>query len=288
MSPDLGLLEMGIPIDLADGLAAGRPGASRTSRRLTGVRHPHLWRLRLAFAITLIVVACLAVTGSLASLVLSRVLAHRRGAVGRGILRLSARLTLQVARLTGLIQCDLPALAEMVGPYGLLLVANHPSRLDALFMIACLPDLVCITKASIWDHRLFGAAIRMAGYPRVGDDRHFASVGALLLDGHRVLVFPEGTRSPTAGPGPFRPGFAVLARQAQVPIQTIMIETDSDFLGRDWPLLRVPARPVRIGLRVGTRFDPPGRQPGDMRRVALAVERAFHEQPADPRRDMPA
>ena len=280
---------MGIPIDVADGLVAGRPSAARTSRCRTGIRQ--VWHLRLAFIITLVVAAYLIVMGSLTSLALSRVLAHRRGQVGRAMLRLTARLTLRVARLTGLVQCDLSALTKVAGQHsinGLLLVANHPSRLDALFMIACLPDLVCITKASIWDHRLFGATIRMAGYPRVGDDRHLASVAALLLRGYRVLVFPEGTRSPTTGPGRFRPGFAFLARQAHVPIQTIMIQTDSDFLGRDWPLLRVPARTIRVGLRVGTRFDPPGNQPGDMRRVALAVERVFHEEPADPQWDKPA
>lgn len=283
---------MDIPIDVADGLAAGHPAVSRARRSASGRIGAHrVWRLRLAFTITLVVAVCLMVMAGLASLALSRVLTHRRGAVGRSMLRLGARLTLRVATLTGLVRYDLSALAGMDDPHrpgGLLLVANHPSRLDALFMIACLPGLVCITKASIWDRRLLGATIRMAGYPRVGDDRHLASVAALLLDGFRVLVFPEGTRSPPTGPGPFRPGFAFLARQAQVPIQTVMIETDFDFLGRDWPLLRVPARPVRIGLRVGTRFDPPGNQLGDMRRVALAVERAFHEQPANPQGNMPA
>lgn len=279
------------PIDVADGLAARRPSASWAARSTSSQHRDsarHVWHLRLAFTTTLSVAACVILVGSLTSLMLSRVLAHRRGVAGRTMLRLSARLILQVARLTGLIQYDPSAVTELAGPHhtsGLLLVANHPSRLDALFMIADLPDLVCITKASIWDHRLFGATIRMAGYPRVGDDRQLTSVAAFLLNGYHVLVFPEGTRSPTAGQARFRPGFTFLARQAQVPIQTIMIVTDSGFLGRDWPLLRVPARSVRFGLRVGPRFDPPGHQPGDMRRVALAVERAFHEQPANPQWD---
>lgn len=286
---------MEIPVDVADGLATGGLSASRTSRSAsgrhrTGVPRQRLWHLRFAFAVTLTVALFLMVTGSLASLMLNRVLGYRRGAAGRAMLRLSARLAFRVARLTGLIQCDLSALAKVAGTRwtdGLLLVANHPSRLDALFMIACLPDLVCITKASIWDHWLFGATIRMAGYPRVGDDRHLAGVAALLRDGFRVLVFPEGTRSPPDGPGAFHPGFTLPARQAQAPIQTVMIEADCNFLGRDWPVLRVPARAVRVGLRIGTRFDPPGNRPGDMRRVARAVEQAFHEKPTDPQWDMP-
>lgn len=296
MRLDQGLLDMRILIGLADGLPATRLHASGTSParsgpRRTGLHHVRLWHLRLAFAVTAVVAAVLVVVGSVAALALKKVLAHRRGPVGRWMLRFGARLVLRVATLTGLVRCDLPALAELAGPHrrtGLLLVANHPSRLDALFMIASVPGLVCVTKASIWDRTLFSAAIRMAGYPRAGDDRHLATAATALLEGRPVLVFPEGTRSPPGGPGRFHPGFACLARQAQVPIQAVMIETDSDFLGRNQPLLRVPARPVRIVLRAGARFDPPGNRPGDMRRLALAVELAFHETPASPLLEMAA
>lgn len=219
-------------------------------------------------------VAVLAVLGSVIALLLQRLLpAARHGAAGRALLRLCARCTLWVARRTAVLECDLDALHRLRDEPGLVLVANHPSRLDAVLLMACLPELVCVTKPSILALPLFGAAMRLAGSPRAGALRGLVGRSATQLRGGRqLLVFPEGTRSPPGGVGPFQPGFAALAQSAGAPVQTIVIETSSRFLGRDWPLLRRPAATVQYRVRLGPRFGPPA--PGEARALAVAVERA--------------
>ena len=43
---------------------------------------------------------------------------------------------------------------------------------------------------------------------------------------------------------------------AQVPIQTVFIETPSAYLRKGWPIWRTPEFPVVFKLRLGQRFAP--------------------------------
>ena len=85
-----------------------------------------------------------------------------------------------------------------------------------------------------------------------------AAVEALRGGGHLIL-FPEGTRTEADAPGrinPFRPGITLIALRAAAPIQTVVIETDSPYLGKGWPIWRLPPVPIRFRLRLGERFEP--------------------------------
>jgi hypothetical protein len=46
-----------------------------------------------------------------------------------------------------------------------------------------------------------------------------------------------------------------------VPIQAVIIETDTPYLRKGWPIWRVPAFPIRIRVRLGERFAPEGDHP---------------------------
>jgi 1-acyl-sn-glycerol-3-phosphate acyltransferase len=72
--------------------------------------------------------------------------------------------------------------------------------------------------------------------------------------GSQLLVFPEGTRT-VAGPvNPFKGGFALIAKHAGVPVQTVFIETNSRYLGKGWPVHRMPRLPLYYRVRLGPRF----------------------------------
>jgi hypothetical protein len=42
-----------------------------------------------------------------------------------------------------------------------------------------------------------------------------------------------------------------------VPVQTILIETDSRYLSKGWSVFRVAPMPIHYRVRLGRRFDPP-------------------------------
>ena len=77
-----------------------------------------------------------------------------------------------------------------------------------------------------------------------------------LRDGGQLVVFPEGTRTTRRPLNPFHASFTLIARRAAAPIQTVFIDTDSPYLGKGWPLWRLPPLPIRFSVRLGQRFAP--------------------------------
>ena len=81
---------------------------------------------------------------------------------------------------------------------------------------------------------------------------------AAVRAGSQLLVFPEGTRTRREPVNHFEGGFALIAKTARVPVQTVFIETNSLFLSKGWPLFRKPAFPLIYRARLGRRFEVKG------------------------------
>ncbi|HND99829.1 MAG TPA: hypothetical protein PLP98_15115, partial [Plasticicumulans sp.] len=72
---------------------------------------------------------------------------------------------------------------------------------------------------------------------------------------------------------------ALIACRARVPVQTLIIETDSGYLRKGWPLFRRPAMPIHFRVRLGRRFPPPD---GDIARYTAELEAWFAAELAAP------
>lgn len=156
---------------------------------------------------------------------------------------------------TGRATFDLSALDALREQPPMVIVANHPALLDAMMFASRLPRMVCIMKADVRLNPVFGGAAALSGYWRA--DRPIEMLHAMneaLAAGQHVLIFPESTRTTQFPVNPFKGNFALIAKQARVPVQTVFIETDTRFLGKGWPLLRKPPCPFRFVLRLGRRF----------------------------------
>jgi len=57
-------------------------------------------------------------------------------------------------------------------------------------------------------------------------------------------------------------------------VQTLLIETDSPFLGKGWPLWLRPALPITYRVRLGRRFEPPH----DVAAFVAELERYFRQE----------
>jgi 1-acyl-sn-glycerol-3-phosphate acyltransferase len=165
------------------------------------------------------------------------------------------RALLGLMQATGLAQFDLTALDALRDETGLVIVPNHPTLIDALLVASRLPRVVCITKAALWDNPALGAAARLAGYIR-NDAPHrlVRAAAAAIARGNQLLIFPEGTRTTIRPINPFKGGFALMARQAGVPIQTVFLQADPPYLSKGWSLLQRPTFPIRYHARLGRRF----------------------------------
>jgi 1-acyl-sn-glycerol-3-phosphate acyltransferase len=193
---------------------------------------------------------------SLPAVFLNWLLPRRIGEpLGQFMIMAGFRYFVAVMRLTGIIVCDLRDLDALRRSTPVVIASNHPSLLDAVLVISRLPRVVCAAKAEILDNIFLGAGARLAGYIRNDSPaaivRHAA---ALLAAGRHFLIFPEGTRSTATRIGDFKGGFALIAKKAGTPVQTVFIESNSSFLGKGWSLFKRPEFPLVYRVRLGRRF----------------------------------
>jgi 1-acyl-sn-glycerol-3-phosphate acyltransferase len=138
---------------------------------------------------------------------------------------------------------------------GAVIAPNHPCLLDATLFLARLPHLTCLMKRSILDNPFMGASAKLSGYLRNDHGAEFIRQGRdALRAGQNLLIFPEGTRTVQAPVNSFKKGFALIAALAEAPVQTMFISMPVLYLGKRWPLWRIPVLPVRITVRMGRQF----------------------------------
>lgn len=193
---------------------------------------------------------------SLVSTVLHPLLPARFGVpLGRWMTGVHFRGFLALLRASGLVRIDLAALDQLRCERSIIIAPNHPSLLDAVFIISRLPQTACIMKAEIWDSFFLGGGARLSGYIRNDAPINLVrqSVDELRA-GHPLLLFPEGTRTRAAAVNAFKGGFALMAKKSGAAVQTVFIETDSAFLCKGWPPLKKPDFPLFYRARLGVRF----------------------------------
>lgn len=154
---------------------------------------------------------------------------------------------------------DLSELDQLRDRGPLILAANHPSLLDAVMIVSRLPNAVCVMKASLMDNILFGAAARLARYIRNNAPLEMIlSAREELQGGAQLVIFPEGTRTGNFPVDRCSPSTALIAGRTSIPVQTLLIEFSTPYLGKAWPLFRRPALPLHCRIRLGRQFAPPG------------------------------
>jgi 1-acyl-sn-glycerol-3-phosphate acyltransferase len=107
-----------------------------------------------------------------------------------------------------------------------------------------------------------GSGSRLARYVRNDSSRQMVKESVLhLKEGGVLLLFPEGTRTTRDPINSLVGSVGLIAKHAKVPVQTLIIETDSPFLSKGWPLFKRPTLPIVYRVRLGKRFDPPSDVP---------------------------
>lgn len=178
--------------------------------------------------------------------------------IGRYVIMAGFRIYLGCLQLSRRCYFDLAALDQLRGQGPLIIAPNHPGLLDAVMVISRLPGVACIMKAQLMNNVFLGAGARLARYiPNESIRQMVLQASEDLASGSHLLLFPEGTRTSRYPINPLKGSIAMIAARAQVPVQTVLIETNSRFLGKGWPLLRKPTMPLRYRIRLGRRFAPP-------------------------------
>ena len=239
--------------------------------RATIIRHGVL--IRGAFALAIFVVLCLLL--QYAVLPMARALGpRRRGSEVRAqrIIHRFARLYLWVVAAVGILRLTAHDVDRLRGDGPHLVVANHSSMLDIVCLSALMPQADCIVGSVRTESFVLRGLIRAAGYVP-DDDPPFIlrECVARLRCGRSLVVFPEGTRSPKNGLGPFRRAAARIALETGCDPLPVVIHYDPPFLYKGWRMSDLPDRPIHATVRV---LEPiPSKEEGESERSPAVAAR---------------
>ncbi len=122
----------------------------------------------------------------------------------------------------GLMRYELSGLNEKPAK-GHLVISNHTMLIDALFILAYVPNLCCVVKSALCRNPFTRIPVRLAGYI-ANDDENLVEIAATKLrNGENVLIFPEGTRNQYDTQLDFKRGAANIAVFANSPILPVII-----------------------------------------------------------------
>lgn len=153
------------------------------------------------------------------------------------------------------------------GPH--LLVANHPSLLDVVVMGSLMPQLDCVIKREAWSNPFMRGVVAAAGYiPNDAGEQLVDRCVERIEQGRSLLIFPEGTRSPEGGLGPFHRGAAHTALRCGRPLLPVSIRCDPPTLMRGQKWYDVPPRRMQFSIEVGDPIAPPELAAGESRGLA--------------------
>ncbi len=140
---------------------------------------------------------------------------------------------------------------------GALIIANHPSLLDVVMIMATVPDVQCVVKGGLWRNPFFRATVTGAGYIRndLAPDLLLKACVASLKAGNNLILFPEGTRTVRGTPMRLHRGFATIALAAEADLQLITMTCEPPVLHKGNPWWRVPQTRTTFMMEVGDRLD---------------------------------
>jgi 1-acyl-sn-glycerol-3-phosphate acyltransferase len=182
----------------------------------------------------------------------SPALAARRARV---VIRHSFGALVALLRWGGVMRVEARNLEALrhVGPA--LVLANHPSYLDIVVLIAHIPDAVCVVKSAVWWNPFFGGVVRAAHYVRNDEpDRLIEQCAASLAEGKPLVIFPEGTRTAPGEPLHFVRGAAHIALKSGAAIQPVVLRCDPPAFTRTGHWYEQPPHGFRLTIEAMPRI----------------------------------
>ena len=114
-----------------------------------------------------------------------------------------------------------------------LIVANHPSLVDALWILATQPHICCVLKGDLQESWLFRALVEQLNYVSNRDPEQLLSEGSRRLRaGETLLVFAEATRTTPQTMPRFRLGAAELVVRSGAAIHPVVIHKRGSYLSK--------------------------------------------------------
>jgi 1-acyl-sn-glycerol-3-phosphate acyltransferase len=162
------------------------------------------------------------------------------------------RALVGVLQVAGVMGLDVKGAAALRASGPAIVVANHPTYLDVMVLLALTPRACCVVKNAHWGNPCFWGIVRAAEYVSNADPAELVEAGSRqLAAGYTMIVFPEGTRSPARDRlHPFSRGFAHMALKGGIPILPVLMDCEPPAFTKAMRWYDVPPRRFRMRIAV--------------------------------------
>jgi 1-acyl-sn-glycerol-3-phosphate acyltransferase len=173
----------------------------------------------------------------------------------------------------GVLRYEVMGLEKLNRP-GQLILSNHPTLIDVVFLISFVPNADCVVRSGLARNPFTRGPVNATGY--ICNDS-----GAELVEdcirsikaGNNLIIFPEGTRTPKDGQMKLQRGAANIAVRGGCDVTPVIIRCRPRTLGKGEPWWKIPPRRAEFSIEVLD--DIP---------VAPFIEAANHDAPLAARR----
>ncbi len=151
----------------------------------------------------------------------------------------------------GIMTYEINGLEKLNRP-GQLILANHPTLIDIVFLLSRIPYASCIVKKDLWDNPCMKGSILNAGYISNSDPEQMVNDCAnYLKSGGIMIVFPESTRTIPGTDHKFHRGAAAIALQADTLVTPVTLHCSPSTLTKSTKWYQIPERRFHLSMTVG-------------------------------------
>ena len=175
---------------------------------------------------------------------------ERKARLARLAIHYLFRFFVRFMRFLGVLEFRIVGV-EKLNRRGLLILANHPTLIDVVFLISLVPNANCVVKSSLLSNPFTRGPMTATNYIR--NDSGPGLVEDCIKSitaGNNLIVFPEGTRTPVGGLPKLQRGAANIAVRGNFDITPVVIRCEPLTLTKGLPWWRVPIRRVQFVIDV--------------------------------------
>lgn len=183
---------------------------------------------------------------------------ERRAALAQQTVHVIWRIYVRIMASMGVMSYEFQGGEVLRRERGAVVIANHPTLLDIVFIMSCMERTQCVVKAGVWRNPFMRGVVTAANYiPNFDDPEKLLNDCVAALDaGNNLVIFPEGSRTKPGQKRKYQRGFAYIALRAEAPIRLVTVTCTPPTLRKGEPWYAIPKQRPHWTIRVHESIDP--------------------------------
>lgn len=176
---------------------------------------------------------------------------NKKKKVFRAIISFFFRVFIKFMELVGVIEFSIIQKEILNNEKKCILIANHPTLIDVIAIMAYCPNACCVVKASLWNNILIKFVLLSAGYiPNIDTEILLQRCKESIDNDDVLIIFPEGTRTTVGKSLKFKRGAAHLIFELKCSVRFVELSCFPPTLTKGQSWYKIPKLKARLTLCV--------------------------------------